>query len=175
MAARDSSQAADLGLSEQDFLIWTERSADLLRSRQFSMLDIDHLAEEIEDLGRSERHAVASRLRVLLMHLLKWETHPEHRSGSWRSTIRTQRRDLLELLESMPSLRRQLNRELPKIYNRAVEEALEETGLLSNPWPADCPLTLDQILDLGFLPSISRQLTHELVRSPEGFADAKAL
>jgi len=86
------------------------------------------------------------------MHLLKWEMQPERRSGSWRSTIRIQRRDLLRLLKWMPSLRRLLERELREIYTDTVEDALRETGLLNNPWPEECLFTLDQIFDLKFLP-----------------------
>lgn len=99
-------------LYDDDFVVWSERQAELLRRRAAGELineaDIDWLnvAEEIESVGRSEKRGVRSRLAVLLCHLLKWTYQPGHRSSSWSGTIRAQRRDLEAVLEDSPSLRR---------------------------------------------------------------------
>jgi Domain of unknown function DUF29 len=44
-----------------------------LRSGDFSKLDIENLAEEVESLGRSDRQQLDSRLTVLLVHGFKWK------------------------------------------------------------------------------------------------------
>ena len=72
---------------ENDVILWAEEQARFLREGRFSELDIEHLADEIEDVGRSEKRELASRMAVLLAHLLKWRLQPEKRSKSWRTTI----------------------------------------------------------------------------------------
>ena len=76
---------------DEDFCAWTEEQARLLRAGQFSQLDVENIAEEMEDLGRSIRRELRNRLAVLTMHLLKWQYQPGHRSRSWSITIREQR------------------------------------------------------------------------------------
>jgi hypothetical protein len=76
---------------ESDFYAWTQKTAELLKQCQFTELDLDALVEEIEDMGKSERRALESRLSVLLGHLLKWQYQPDGRSYSWQGTIDVQR------------------------------------------------------------------------------------
>ena len=78
-------------LYEQDFWLWTQTMAEALKSGNFSQLDLEHLADEVESLGRSDRRELQSRLIVLLMHLLKWQFQAEMRAGSWKGTLREQR------------------------------------------------------------------------------------
>jgi hypothetical protein len=59
-------------LYEQDYYAWTEEQAALLRAGQTAGLDLDHLAEEIEDMGRSQRRAVKNALIIVLVHLFKY-------------------------------------------------------------------------------------------------------
>jgi len=56
---------------DSDVIAWAQEQVNLLRSGQFSLLDIEHIAEEIEDVGKSEQRELASRMAVLLAHLLK--------------------------------------------------------------------------------------------------------
>ena len=139
-------------LYEQDFFEWTVRNAALLRAGRFREADLEHIAEEIEDMGKSQRHELSSRLRVLLSHLLKWKYQSNQRSRSWKATIRLQRRELTRLLQQMPSLRRYLRDELPEVYPVAVDSAIAETELPDDVFPPASPFSLDQILDLEFLP-----------------------
>ena len=83
-------------LYEQDFYTWTQTTAALIRAGQWKDIDPVSLAEEVESLGKSQQRELASRLDVLLMHLLKWRYQPDRRQTgqSWRSSIRTQRREL---------------------------------------------------------------------------------
>ena len=93
-------------LYEQDFYTWTQTTAALIRAGKWTDIDPESLAEEVESLGKSQHRELASRLDVLLMHLFKWRYQPERRQSgqSWRSTIRTQRRELRRLLMQNPGL-----------------------------------------------------------------------
>ena len=139
-------------LYELDFFEWTARNAELLRAGRFGEADLEHIAEEIEDMGTSQRHELRSRLRVLLSHLLKWRFQADRRSRSWKATIRVQRDELADLLRQMPSLRRYLRDQLTEVYPVAVEGAIAETGLPDEVFPPACPFSLDQILDADFFP-----------------------
>lgn len=102
-----------------------------------------------ELVGRSERREPRHRMAVLLQHLLKWHYQPEHRSRGWRSTIETQRNEILEVLDDNPSLRQTMPGVVAKAYPAARAKALEETGLLA--LPEISPFDADQALD-GELP-----------------------
>ena len=77
---------------EKDVVRWAQEQARLLRAGDFSRLDIEHIADEIEDVGKAEQRELASRTAVLLAHLLKWRYQPELRTRSWRATIEIQRK-----------------------------------------------------------------------------------
>ena len=102
-------------LYDQDFATWTSETARLLRARRFDEIDIEHVAEEIEDMGKSEKRELLSRLSVLVLHLLKWKFQREKRSSSWKATILTQRTELGRLLEDSPSLMRTLGASVAKV------------------------------------------------------------
>src|SRR5271166_3105575 len=90
---------------DKDVILWSEEQARMLRARRFAELDIEHLADEIEDLGKSEKRELASRMAVLLAHLLKWSRQPERRSNSWRATISDQRKRIALAIKATPSLK----------------------------------------------------------------------
>jgi len=137
---------------EQDFYAWTQRTAELLRAGRFDEADIEHVAEEIEDMGRRDVRELSSRMQVLLAHLLKWQVQTDQRSASWRGTITAQRQELDSVLEQSPSLRPKLASGLADNYARAVKRAAAETGLGSDHFPDACPYRVEQVLDEDFLP-----------------------
>ncbi len=92
-------------LYERDFYAWTQQQAQFLRERAWEKLDLPHLIEEMESLGRQQRQELRNRLGVLVGHLLKWEYQPQARSVSWLLTLQVQRQEVLDLLEENPSLR----------------------------------------------------------------------
>jgi hypothetical protein len=138
-------------LYDTDILLWSERQAELLRrlaeGEQIDTDDLDwtNLAEEIEAVGISQRRELSNRMVRLLHHLLKYHYQPELRSRSWRSTIRTQRREIGDLLADSPSLRPTLAAALVRAYPNARQDALDETGLLD--LPVDLPFTIEQVLE----------------------------
>jgi len=135
---------------ETDFYAWTQYQAELLRSKNIEQLDWTHLAEEIEDMGRSEKRQLESRLEVLIMHLLKWQFQQNLRSRSWQLTLKEQRLRLEKLLQDNPSLKYNLEDVIERIYPLAVVSAERETGLSS--FPETCPYSLTEILSFDFLP-----------------------
>jgi len=139
-------------LYERDFYAWANEQAELLRSGNLARADIEHIAEEIESMGRTEKRELLSRLAVLLLHLLKWQFQPGRRSPSWQATIRVQRRDLVDHLADNPSLLAMLPRIIERAYGNAVIEAGAETGLPESTFPVHCPWLFEQVMDDGFWP-----------------------
>ena len=137
-----------------DFFGWTQAQAEALRAEKWELLDYANLAEEIESLGKRDQREVASRLGVLVRHLLKWRYQPERRrtGRSWRSTILEQRGRLDGVLEQSPSLRSQLPSILEKEYPRILQRTKNETELPPDVLPSVCPWTMEQILDDEFWP-----------------------
>lgn len=105
----------------------------------------------------SQRRALASRLRVLISHLLKWERQPEPRPRSGMAIIRIQRAEIADLLADNPSLRPQLAMFVERAWPKVREFAWAETGLPFAAFPAECPYTAEQILDGDFPAGISEQ------------------
>jgi hypothetical protein len=127
-----------------DFYAWTQAQASFLQLGHLDSLDLQNLAEEIEDMGRSEKRSLESRMEVLIMHLLKWDFQPDLRSRSWELTIKEQRLRLQALLDDSPSLKPLLITALDRIYKLAVIAAERETGL--NVFPDICPYAIAQIM-----------------------------
>ena len=137
---------------EADYVAWALEQARLLRSGAFSELDVENIAEELDDMGRSVRRELRNRLSGLVMHLLKWRYQPGFRSGSWSGTIREQRQQIRRLLDESPSLRPLVRRDLAEVYGSGRTKAEAETGLPETAFPEKCPLTPEQILSEDFLP-----------------------
>jgi hypothetical protein len=137
---------------QTDFYSWTQQQATLLKTRQFNELDFDNLIEEIETMGRSEKHALESRLAVLLAHLLKWKYQPERRERSWQLTLKEQRIKLTKLLKTNPGLKSELDEILIDAYQLAVVKAAKETHFDETVFPPQCPWQLSQIVHADFYP-----------------------
>lgn len=135
-----------------DFYLWIEQNVALLRAGDLTAIDAEHIAEELESMGKRDLRQLRSRLQVLVMHLLKWQYQPERQSKSWLATIAHQRDAIEALLLDSPSLRGKLVQELEFVYVKAVQDACQETGLPETILPEVCALTLDEILDRRFLP-----------------------
>nr|WP_274600207.1 DUF29 domain-containing protein [Thiocystis violacea] len=132
---------------DQDRHAWAMESARMLRTGQMSELNLGRIAEELEDRGRSEKQALSSHLKVLVLHLLKWRYQPAFRGLSWKLSITHARDEVMELLEDSPSLRATLPELLMRRYPAARRRAILETGLREETFPRASPFTLDQLLD----------------------------
>jgi Domain of unknown function DUF29 len=148
---------ADVSLYDSDFFEWTQNAAEDLRRRRVTEADIEHIAEEIEDLGKRDRRETRSRMTVLLVHLLKWAAQPACRKGgTWLATINEQRGEIEGVLEQSPSLRNDLIQQLPAIFRKAASRAARETNLPLSVFltPDRLPgvTDLDRLLSEDFFP-----------------------
>ena len=160
-------------LYDTDILAWSEQQAAVLRALAARAdrpndLDIDNVAEEIEAVGRSQLNAAESRLRLILSHLVKAVSDPASPAlGHWRTECATWQGDLLQAVS--PSMHQRLD--LDRAWRRARREAalaLAEHGLQPHSeLPAECPLTLLDLLDEEFdLLDAAARLRAKLAPSP---------
>lgn len=139
---------------EADVVAWANEQASLIRAGRFDQLDLTHIAEEIEDVGKSEQRELASRMAVLLAHILKWKFQPQKRSVSWTLTIKEQRRLLVRRIQKTPSLGPMLvdPEWIDEIWVDAKALAEKETGLDIGTYPEVCPWAMAQVLAEDWLP-----------------------
>jgi len=139
---------------ETDVVAWANEQASLIRAGLFDKLDLAHIAEEIEDVGKSEQRELASRMAVLLAHILKWKFQPQKRSVSWTLTIKEQRRLLVRRIKKTPSLTPMLvdPEWLDEIWVDAKGLAEKETGLDIGTFPEVCLWAMADVLEEDWLP-----------------------
>jgi hypothetical protein len=142
-------------LYEQDFFAWAQHNAALLRAGRVAEADLEHLAEEIEDMGKAERHALRSQLRQLLVHLLKLNYSParDPRRG-WFEEVQNARAEIADRLADSPSLAPLAEGIMADVWPRARRQALDALRAFGEqvPLPEDCPYSLEQALDETFFP-----------------------
>ncbi|MDD4960555.1 MAG: DUF29 domain-containing protein [Gallionella sp.] len=139
-------------LYDRDFYAWSQEQAGLLRAGKLTQADIEHIAEEIESMGKTEKRELINRLAVLLAHMLKWRFQPERRTKSWRLTIEEQRRQVVRHMRDNPSLKSSLSEATEEAYGDAVIAAERETDLDRAAFPRVCPWSFEQITDGSFWP-----------------------
>jgi hypothetical protein len=137
---------------EIDYPKWISDQVARLRESAFGQLDRAHLAEELEDLGKTERRALASHVRNLLLHLIKYAFQRKKRSASWESSIANARAEIEDILTESPSLRGEFAAQMRRQYPRARQQAAAETGLKVDAFPMECPYSTQQLLDDSYLP-----------------------
>jgi Domain of unknown function DUF29 len=134
----------------RDFYSWLMEQAGHVRAGRWDALDRENLAEEIESLGREQFNKLESALRVLLLHILKWDHQPEHRSRSWRLSIRQQRIELDDILADNPGLKGRIAEAVGRAYRKARLEAAKETGLDEDRFPETCAYSWNDITERDF-------------------------
>ncbi|OKH18765.1 DUF29 domain-containing protein [[Limnothrix rosea] IAM M-220] len=108
-------------LYEQDFVIWIESTVEKLKAGNFSELDLEHLIDEVESLGKRDRRELKSRLITLFEHLLKRHYVPMPNCyRGWEVTIRRTQSKLKDLLADSPSLGNLLEEIYLDCYREAV-------------------------------------------------------
>jgi Domain of unknown function DUF29 len=135
-----------------DFNLWIKQTAQLLRQRRWHDIDLEHLIEEVEDLGKSERRGIASQLTRLLLHLLKWQYQPERRSDSWLDSITDARTQIELAIQDSPSLKNYLAEQLEESYQRSRRQASQQTKMPIAAFPPECPYPLDLVLQENWFP-----------------------
>src|SRR5215831_8632778 len=136
---------------DDDFYAWTQYQAEVLRSMPApdNRFDRDHVAEEIEDLGRSERDAVRSQIRRIIEHFLKLAYSPARQPRfDWMASIAEARSSLGDRIS--PTLRQDATAMLARLYRdgrRQAELALRGYGenQAADALPHHCLYSLDDI------------------------------
>ena len=131
---------------DQDYDLWLQEQANLLRSRSFNELDINNLIEELEALVRGEKSAVESFAYQIILHLLLvdyWQEESERNRNHWKAEVSSFQFQLSNKITT--NLLNHLNQRLPKLYNRAKKTAILKTEL-NQRFPENCPYSLEDIL-----------------------------
>ena len=152
MTTIQSITTAITSLYERDFYLWLQITINLLKEGKFSEINLENLLEELESMGRSDKNALKSNLRVLLMHLLKYKYQPEKRTNSWVYTIREHRKRIRDAFKTSPSLYHFFEDIFNESYQDARELAADETGLSIAIFTPDSPFTEEEVLNPDFLP-----------------------
>jgi hypothetical protein len=136
-------------LYDTDILLWSEQQADLLRRHAAGeplneAPDWPNIAEEIEDVGRSERNSVESHLVLALLHDLKAEAWPLSRDvPHWRAEARGHCDEARRRFS--PSMAQRID--VAKLYREALRRMPDTVdGLAPVPVPPVCPVTLAELL-----------------------------
>jgi len=139
-------------LYEIDDSQWLGETVSLLRNHQFSQLDLEHLIEELEDLGKEKKNAVASLLEQVIRHLLLlqyWTKEAEYNTIHWQEEIYNFRTQLGRKMTA--NLHNYLEEELNSIYQDALGFVKIKT-VNTVIFPSQCPYSLEQLLDRDWLP-----------------------
>ena len=134
-------------LYDQDYCLWLENTVEQLKQKNLNHIDWENLIEEIESLGKSQKNALQSNLRILLMHLLKWQYQRDLRSNSWSYTITEHNIRINKAFKESPSLKRYFIEIFDDCYQDARKLAAKETGLDLDIFPVDCPFSQQDVLD----------------------------
>lgn len=139
---------------ETDVVAWSNEQSAFIRAGLIHQLDLAHIAEEIEDIGKGEQRELVSRIAVLFAHLLKWQHQPSRRSKSWQFTIATQRKDVAYVLAEAPSLRGKFDdaKWLEIVWAKAKTQTEAETGLDIDAFSEVCPWLVGDVLSEGWWP-----------------------
>jgi hypothetical protein len=135
-----------------DFSDWTRQTAQLLREHRWHEIDLANLIDEVKDLGKSERRAIASQLTQVLLHLLKWQYQPQRRSDSWLDSITDACTQIDLAIQDSPSLRSYSAEQLEDSDRRARRQAAIQTKLEISVFPETYQYSLDLVLTENLLP-----------------------
>ena len=135
---------------DRDFYSWSQEQGRLVREGRWSEVDRDNVAEEIESLGREQFNKLESAIRVILMHILKWDHQPTKRSRSWMLSIHALRLDLDDVLSDNPGLKPRIPEAVGRAYRKARLEAAKETGLELSVFPDFCPYSFEDVTSRPF-------------------------
>ena len=145
---------------DDDFYAWTQEQASALRAaaetRTNLPLDWENLAEEVESMGRSDLQRLVSHLGRVIEHLLKLELSPaaDPRRG-WVESVDNHRIEARRVLKVSPSLKAKLPEALASAWEEGrwlAARGLARDGMSDRDVPSDCPWSMEQLLDLDFLP-----------------------
>jgi len=131
----------------RDLYTWALEQAALLRAGRIAEADVANIAEEIDDVGNEQYDKLESALRLVLLHLLKWDHQPSRRSRSWRLSISVHRKHILKVLRKNPGLKSVVDEAVTEAYDTARLEAAAQTLLDDEVFPNECPYSWQEIME----------------------------
>ena len=131
---------------DRDLYTWAVEQAALLRRGRVDEMDARNIAEELDDVGNEQYDKLESALRLILLHLLKWDHQPNRRSRSWWASIQIQRKHVEKVLRKNPGLKPHIEEAIGDAYGVARLEAAKQTKLDPRTFPDRCPYTFDAIM-----------------------------
>jgi hypothetical protein len=132
---------------DRDLYGWAVEQAALLRAGKVAQADALNIAEELDDVGNEQYDKLESALRLILLHLLKWDHQSDRRSRSWYGSISVQRKHVLKVLRKNPGLKPLIDEALSEAYEVARIEAAVQTSREVETFPVDCPYSWDEIME----------------------------
>jgi hypothetical protein len=147
VSQRSSGGGQEPARYDRDLYSWAVEQAALLRAGRISEVDALNIAEEIDDVGNEQYDKLESALRLILLHLLKWDRQPERRSRSWALSIAVQRKHVLKVLRKNPGLKPLTDEAVADAFDTARLEAAGETDLELGDFPLECPYSWHQIME----------------------------
>lgn len=132
---------------DRDLYSWAVEQAALLRAGRVTEADALNIAEELDDVGNEQYDKLESALRIILLHLLKWDHQPERRSRSWQLSISVQRRHVSKVLRKNPGLTSLADEAVTEAYDVARLEAAAQTLRDDDAFPRECPYSWDEIME----------------------------
>jgi hypothetical protein len=141
-------------LYETDFVLWTEKTAELLRQKNYDAVDWENVIEEIESMGRNDRNAVESLLTRLIEHLLKltyWESKRERNARHWMGEIATFRVQLKKKMKTA-TLANHARDCFEESYSEAREILITAGYVKKTTIPLEPPFSLEEVLDGDWFP-----------------------
>ncbi len=139
-------------LYAKDESLWITENVQLLREGKFSEADWEHIAEELEIIGKSQFREVFSRMIELFLHLLKWMMQKNYRGSGWEVSIQKQRDELNEIFSDSQNLKKYADENTARAYDKAKRRANLETEIPENKFPKEPPFSLDQAVDDDYWP-----------------------
>lgn len=141
-------------LYQTDDLAWFETTLKTVQSHRLEALDLDSLAEILEELVRDKKRSGESFLEQIIRHLLLieyWENERDYNYRYWASEI-VNFRNQLEI-DMTTNLYQYLEQHLEKIYKRAVKYVIVKTGFTKETFPTKCPYNIEKLINSDWLPN----------------------
>ena len=135
---------------EADVYTWVQEQVALLRAGRVDALDLENIAEELNDVGSEQYDKLESAIEVLVAHALKWDFQPERRSRSWALTIAEQRVRIDRPLRRNPGLKSKIAEATAEGFRVGRLRAAREMRCKPSTLPEACPYTWDEILNRPF-------------------------
>ncbi|NES70676.1 MAG: DUF29 domain-containing protein [Okeania sp. SIO2D1] len=157
-----------ISLYENEYEQWLVETINLLKENRFNELDKEHLIEELEELSLREKKTVERFLEQIIRHLLLlqyWTVEYEYNFNHWLAEIMSFRTQINEDLTQ--NLRNYLQENQAKVYEKALKYVRQKTGdeII---FPANCPYSLEQLLDMSWLPFLGGENSNNqvIIQSP---------